>query len=67
MITGTFKKRAKKNVWHNRVFPFSYYLYFIDLAQTFRGPYQKEERNEMFYLTKHSTHFIYGYLASDMW
>ena len=26
-----------------------------------------EERNEMFYLTTHSTHFIYGYMASDIW
>ena len=24
-------------------------------------------RNEMFYLTTHSTHFIYGYMASDIW
>ena len=23
--------------------------------------------NEMFYLTTYSTHFIYGYLASDIW
>ena len=22
---------------------------------------------EMFYLTTHSAHFIYGYMASDMW
>ena len=28
---------------------------------------RKEERNEMFYLTTHSTHFIYGYMASDTW
>ena len=27
----------------------------------------KEGRNEMFYLTTHSTHFIYGYMASDIW
>ena len=26
----------------------------------------KQER-EMFYLTTHSTHFIYGYMASDIW
>ena len=26
----------------------------------------KRER-EMFYLTTHSTHFIYGYMASDIW
>ena len=24
-------------------------------------------RKEMFYLTTHSTHFIYGYVASDIW
>ena len=29
---------------------------------------QKTERErEMFYLTMHSTHFIYGYMASDIW
>ena len=27
----------------------------------------KEGRKEMFYLTTHSTHFIYGYMASDIW
>ena len=26
----------------------------------------KEVRKEMFYLTTHSTHFIYGYMASDI-
>ena len=29
--------------------------------------YRKEGRKEMFYLTTHSTHFIYGYVASDIW
>ena len=24
-------------------------------------------RKEMFYLTMHSTHFIYGYMALDIW
>ena len=24
-------------------------------------------RKEMFYLTTHSTHFIYSYMASDIW
>ena len=24
-------------------------------------------RKEMFYLTTHSTHFIYGHMASDIW
>ena len=27
----------------------------------------KEGRKEMFYLTTYSTHFIYGYMASDIW
>ena len=27
----------------------------------------KEGRKEMFYLMTHSTHFIYGYMASDIW
>ena len=27
----------------------------------------KEGRMEMFYLTTHSTHFIYGYMASNIW
>ena len=26
-----------------------------------------EGRKEMFYLTTHSTHFIYGYMTSDIW
>ena len=29
--------------------------------------YAIEGRKEMFYLTTHSTHFIYGYMASDIW
>ena len=28
---------------------------------------EAEGRKEMFYLTTHSTHFIYGYMASDIW
>ena len=26
-----------------------------------------EGRKELFYLMTHSTHFIYGYMASDIW
>ena len=28
---------------------------------------RKEGRKEMFYLMTHSTHFIYGYMASYIW
>ena len=31
------------------------------------GMDHQEGRKEMFYLTTHSTHFIYGYMASDIW
>ena len=27
--------------------------------------WRKERKKEMFYLTTHSTHFIYGYMAKD--
>ena len=27
----------------------------------------RKKKKEMFYLTMHSTHFIYGYMASDIW
>ena len=27
----------------------------------------QREREKMFYLTMHSTHFIYGYMDSDIW
>ena len=30
-------------------------------------PTQNVREREMFYLTTHSTHFIYGYMASDIW
>ena len=30
-------------------------------------PLSREREREMFYLTTHSTHFIYGYMASDIW
>ena len=33
----------------------------------FRKEGRKEGRMELFYLTTHSTHFIYGYMASDIW
>ena len=33
----------------------------------YRSKLKKERKKEMFYLTTHSTHFIYGYMASDIW
>ena len=38
----------------------------VSLLQASRKDDNMEGRKEMFYLTTHSTHFIYGYMASDM-
>ena len=39
-------------------------VFFSDLTAVLQS---NEGRKEMFYLTTHSTHFIYGYMASDIW
>ena len=36
-------------------------------SHRFVGATKWVNENEMFYLTTHSTHFIYGYMASDIW
>ena len=44
--------------------------YNINNIYTFFGEHILKVRpvkREMFYLTTHSTHFIYGYMASDIW
>ena len=37
------------------------------VSQLFRRFREREREREMFYLTTHSTHFIYGHMASDIW
>ena len=39
---------------------------FYSLKGHVSNPFSERER-EMFYLTMHSTHFIYGYMATDIW
>ena len=39
----------------------------IKIKKHFNCIFYSEGRKEMFYLTTHSTHFIYGYMASDIW
>ena len=38
-----------------------------DLLGIAVDPVLWERERKMFYLTTHSTHFIYGYMASDIW
>ena len=40
---------------------------FNALPQTLTRWFLLNRRKEMFYLTMHSTHFIYGYMMSGMW
>ena len=40
---------------------------WVNTEESFWWPIAKWVRKEMFYLMTHSTHFIYGYMASDIW
>ena len=53
---------AKQNIFLNHK--------FRNIAQFIKIPVfevNEREREKCFYLTTHSTHFIYGYMASDIW
>ena len=38
----------------------------VEFKLLITGVKRRRKKKEMFYLTMHSTHFIYGYMASDM-
>ena len=55
-------------LWHIPYVFSNFYLPQGDwLALLVSGLVVGEREREMFYLTTHSTHFIYGYMASDIW
>ena len=56
---GPTQKKPVPTTWQQRV---SSLAVRIALYHNMSG-----RRKEMFYLTTHSTHFIYGYMASDIW
>ena len=49
----------------NKIFPSFHRRCCYDWQ--FVWKWDTEREREMFYLTTHSTHFIYGYMASDIW
>ena len=53
------------------LFLLTFIVWICDAAYPTRwsstGYWEEVGRKEMFYLTTHSTHFIYGYMASDIW
>ena len=42
-------------------------LTILAASETTNMVREREREREIFYLTTHSTHFIYGYMASDIW
>ena len=58
---------GSKSVWRDAVAG-HYFVVRGDISPG-KSPHtrQLEGRKEIFYLTTHSTHFIYGYMASDIW
>ena len=53
-------------------YPTNNHYSWLDIITDFNKKVSKvvkevEGRKEMFYLMTHSTHFIYGYMASDIW
>ena len=55
----------KGNVLFNDAFN-TFYLRLHGVGYMVKD-HSDSERKEMFYLTTHSTHFIYRYMASDIW
>ena len=60
----------KQDDQHNELFSPEFLNIFnaryikIIIIKCAKVPFTDNERMEMFYLTSHSTHFIYGYMAS---
>ena len=45
----------------------NYFIFINPFVRLVTRIMDTEREREMFYLTTHSTHFIYGYMASDIW
>ena len=60
------KERERNVLFNDTLNTFYLRLYCVRHMVKDHSDSEKGER-EMFYLTTHSTHFIYGYMASDIW
>ena len=47
--------------------PNSHITKYVKIHDVIKYSVKRKREIEMFYLTTHSTHFIYGYMASDIW
>ena len=62
---ATSRSHHCRNHWHNTAV-LNQHTVILDRMHIVSCLRVKGER-EMFYLTTHSTHFIYSYMASDIW
>ena len=56
--------RPRHNIHDNKRFIF---ILKNKVTDNIKSLVHRTRRKEMFYLMMHSTHFIYGYMASDIW
>ena len=66
-VENYFIKREKCFLFNDTLNTFYLRLYGIRHMVKDHSDSEKEREREMFYLMTHSTHFIYGYMASDIW
>ena len=59
-------RKRERNVLFNDALN-TFYLWLYGVRHMVKDHSDSEREREMFYLTTHSTHFIYGYMASDIW
>ena len=64
MVKDHSDSEREKNVLFNDTFN-TFYLRLYGIRHMVKD--HSDSEREMFYLMTHSTHFIYGYMASDIW
>ena len=65
--TDSERERERNVLFNDALNTFYLRLYGVRHMVKDHSDSEREREREMFYLTTHSTHFIYGYMASDIW
>ena len=60
------ERERERNILFNDALN-TFYLRLYGVRHMVKDHSDSEREREIFYLTTHSTHFIYGYMASDIW
>ena len=67
MVNNHSDREGRKEMFYLNDALNTFYLRLYGIRHMVNNHSDREGRKEMFYLTTHSTHFIYGYMASDTW